>query len=160
MPAGYSDAAMELGLDAMVDRAFWIELHTGDPGTATGTALTRTTAANRLTAGNNGYYGRYIARGGVTSEGSSTSEARYSNSADVDFGSATNANDENGWGEIQYITVWYDANAPAAANPGQGNSSAFDTCFAVMQLATNQQVNNGDPFVIRAETIDFVSTNA
>ena len=161
MPAGFTDAAREIGLDAMVDRTFWIELHTDDPGNPNaGTPLSRTTAANRITAGNNGYYGQWVARGGFIAEGSLATEARYSNQQDVDFGSATSANDNTGWGEVSWITIWYDNGAPATGDPGQADSSAFDTLFAVMQLQTAQTVGTGDPFVIRANTIDLISRNA
>ena len=163
MAAGYSDAALELGLKEMVNRSFWIELHTADPGNpVASTPPTRSNIGSGIAAGNNGYYGQHIAQGGVTIEttASSGSESRYSNSGDVDFGSATSSTDTNGWGEIGWISIWYDADDEDAADPGTANSSAFDTLFAVMQLQTAQTVGNGDPFVIRANTIDFISRNA
>ena len=160
MPAGYSDAALELGAAAMVNRSFVVELHTGDPGTATGTAITRANVANKVDHEHNGYYAQYLAQNtGVTAEGSSATEARYSNAADIDFGSANSDDDTNGWGNIQYATLWYDANAPGAADPGTSSPTAFDTLFAIFALATSQTVGNGDPFVIRSRTMDIVAQN-
>jgi len=161
MPAGYADAAIELGLREMVNRTFWIELHTDDPGNPVATTpLTRTTIAHRITAGMNGYYGQWVAKNGFIVEGSSATEARYANSADVDFGSANNDNDNTGWGEVSWMSIWYDASNADAANPNQGDSSAFDTLFSIMQLQTAQTVGDGDPFVIRANTIDLITRNA
>ena len=161
MPAGFTDAARRLGLAAQINRTFWIELHTADPGNPNAaTPLTRTSAAGRIAAGTNGYYGEWVANGGFVIEGTSDTEERYSNSADVDFGSADASSNTNGWGSIGWITIWYDANGAAAADPGDGDSSAFDTLFCVMELQTSQTVGNGDPFVIRAGTIDLISRNA
>ena len=163
MPAGFTDAARRLGLAAQIDRTFWIELHTSDPGDPNAsTPLTRAAALNAggIAVGNNGYYGRWVARNGFGIEGTSATEERYSNSNDVDFGSANNDDDNNGWGTIGWITIWYDANGQATANPGTNSSAAFDTHFCTMQLQTNQAVGNGDPFVIRANTIDLISRNA
>ena len=157
MPAGFTDAAREIGLREQVNRSFWVELHTDDPGNPNaGTPLTRTTAANRIAAGTNGYYGQYIARNGMVVEGTLTTEARYANQTDVDFGSASGG----GWGTISWITIWYDADDAAATDPGTNASTKFDTLFAIMQLQTPQAVTDGDPFVIRANTIDLVSQNA
>ena len=161
MAAGFSDAALELGIKEMVNRTFWIELHTADPGDPVGNAaLTRASVAGLITRGNNNYYGQHVAAGGFIIEGTSTSEARYANSADVDFGTADAGEDNTGWGTIGWISIWYDADDAAAADPGQGDPAVFDTLFSVMQLQTNQAVGNGDPFVIRANTIDLISRNA
>ena len=163
MPAGYTDAARRLGLAAQIDRTFWIELHTTDPGDPNAAVpLTRTAAlsAGGIAVGHNGYYGQWVARNGFTVEGALTTEERYSNSSDVDFGTADNDEDGNGWGTIGWITIWYDANGQATADPGQASSTAFDTHFCTMQLQTPQAVGNGDPFVIRANTIDLISRNA
>ena len=161
MPAGYTDAALEIGASAMVNRTFLIELHTADPGNpVANTPPTRTTAAGKITNGHNNYYPKWVAKGGFDAEGSSATEARYSNSADVEYRNADNGEDENGWGSVEWITIWYDADDADAADPGTGNSAAFDTLFSVMQLQTAQTVGNGDPFVIRARTIDLISSNA
>ena len=161
MPAGFSDAALELGAAAMVNRSFLIRLHTGDPGTPQGDALTLTggsAAENFVTDGTNGYLPEHIAQGGVTSEGTSNTEARFSNTADVDFGTASSG---GGWGNVSWISVWYNASDDDAGDPADADArNAFSTCFAVMQLQTAQTVNANDPFVIRARTIDFISTNA
>ena len=161
MAAGFSDAIMTVGLREMVNRTIWIELHTADPGDpVASTPITRSTGAGRITAGLNGYYGQWVAKGGFIVEGTSATQARYSNDDDVDFGTATNSSNANGWGNIGWITLWYDGNDADAADPGTGNSSAFDTLLAVMQLQTAQTVNTNDPFVIRADTIDLISQNA
>ena len=163
MPAGFTDAAREIGMDAMTDRTFWIELHTTDPGNPNAsTPLTRTAAlsAGGIAVGHNGYYGQWVARNGFVVEGTASTEARYANQNDVDFGSADNGEDQNGWGTIGWITIWYDANGQATGDPGQTSSAAFDTHFCTMQLQTEQAVGNGDPFVIRASTIDLISRNA
>ena len=157
MPAGFSDAAREIGMDAMTARTFWIELHTDDPGNPdAATPLTRATIANGITAGTNGYYGQWISKTGFVVEGTLTTEARYANATDVDFGTAAGGT----WGSISWISIWYDANDEDAANPGTTSSAAFDTLFCVMQLQTAQTVNDEDPFVIRASTIDLISRNA
>ena len=157
MPAGFTDAIREIGLFAQVDRSLWVELHTDDPGNPNAaTPLTRTTIANRITPGTNAYYGKYIAKGGMVVEGSSSAEARYANNADVDFGSASGGV----WGTISWISIWYDANDAEATDPVRGDSTKFDALFAIMQLQTPQAVGDGDPFVIRANTIDLVSQNA
>ena len=161
MPAGFTDAARRLGLAEQVNRTFWIELHTADPGNPNAaTPPTRAAATGRIAPGTNGYYGQWVARGGFIVEGTSDTEERYSNREDVDFGSADASDNANGWGTIGWITIWYDADAPAAADPGQADSTAFSTLFAIMQLQTDQAVGNGDPFVIRANTIDLISRNA
>ena len=161
MAAGFSDAALTLGLREMVNRTFWIELHTADPGDpVANTPLTRASVAGRITPGHNGYYGQWVPQNGFIVEGTSATQAKYSNDDDVDFGTADNSTNASGWGLIGWISIWYDGNAPAAANPGQGNSSAFDTLFSIQQLQTNQQVNTNDPFVIRADTIDLIGQNA
>ena len=148
MPAGFSDAALELGAAAMVNRSFLIRLHTGDICRAPAGALQIS----------NGYLPEHIAQGGVTSEGTSNTEARFSNTADVDFGTAASG---GGWGNVSWISVWYNATDEDAGDPADATArNAFSTCFAVMQLQTAQTVNANDPFVIRARTIDFISTNA
>lgn len=163
MPAGFSDAALELGAAAMVNRSFLIRLHTGDPGNPVGPTPLElpgetNAAANFVTDGTNGYLPEHIAQGGVTSEGTSNTEARFSNAADVDFGTAGSG---GGWGNVSWISVWYNAIDDDAGDPADAAArNAFSTCFAVMQLQTAQTVNANDPFVIRARTIDFISTNA
>ena len=161
MPAGFSDAIREIGLAAQLNRTIWIELHTADPGNPNAaTPLTRTTVTGRITAGTNGYYGRWVAQGGFIVDGTSNTEARFANSADVDFGTANSDDNANGWGTIGWITLWYSSASPTQGNPAQGNSAAFNTLLAVMQLQTEQAVGNGDPFVIRANTIDLILRNA
>ena len=142
--AGYNDVYLDLIAQLATDRTFQVRLHTGDPGDE-GTASP--------VAAENGYEHQVIPK---DSAGSVTKEAtgRYSNSADVDFGAASSADDNTGWGTINWITVWYDANDPA--NTVAGN---FDTLAGKFQLATAQQVNTNDPFVIRQRTIDFVAQN-
>ena len=165
MAAGFTDAAMTIGLNAMVNRSFVIELHTDDPGNPVATTpLNRATIANKVTTANNGYYPEYVAQGGFVPESSSDAavEARFANNADIDFGSATAADDNTGWGNVGWISIWYDADVPAAADPGTntGSINAFDTLFAVMELQTAQNVNTNDPFVIRANTVDLINRNA
>lgn len=162
MPAGFSRAAIDLGAAEMIDRSFLIALHTGDPGNPVGnTPLARgagnSAAANSVTVGTNGYAHVIIAQGAITAEGPATNtNTRYSNTADINFGSAGSG---GGWGEIQYISVWYDANGPTQSADGNSPGN-FDTCFAVMELQTHQTVNASDPFVIRARTVDFIGQNA
>ena len=157
MPAGFTDAARELGLKEMVNRTTWIELHTADPGNPNAsTPLARASVTGRIAPGTNGYYGKFVTKGGFIIEGSSDTEARYANSADVDFGSATGG----AWGTIGWISIWYDASDADATDPVQADSTKFDTCFCVMQLQTDQAVGENDPFVIRASTIDLISRNA
>ena len=161
MPAGFTDAARELGLKEQVNRTFWIELHTADPGNPNAaTPLARGSVTGRIAPGTNGYYGKFVAAGGFIVEGSSDTEARYANSADVDFGAADSSDNAAGWGTIGWISIWYDADDAAATDPVQADSTKFDTCFCVMQLQTDQSVGTGDPFVIRASTIDLISRNA
>ena len=161
MPAGFSDAIREIGLRAQINRSVWIELHTDDPGNPNATTpLTRQTIQNGITVGHNGYYGQHVAQGGFIVEGSATTEARYANSADVDFGSADADEDTSGWGTVSWISIWYDADDEDAADPGTSSSTAFDTLLAVMQLQTPQAISDGDPFVIRANTIDLLLRNA
>lgn len=165
MPAGFSDAAMEIGLAEQVNRSFLVRLHTGDPGNPVGTApLTLSTVSNLVAAGTNGYQPEFIAQGGITAEASGSAaaqamESRYSNSADVDFGTAASG---GGWGSISWISLWYDADDPDAGDPGSttADQNMFSTHFANVQLQTAQTVNANDPFVIRARTIDFVNRNA
>ena len=143
MPAGLSINALLLGVGAMVDQALQIRLHYGDPGAA-GTT-------NGIDA-SNGYVHELVAKGGFTREGATG--VRYSNTADVDFGSASGG----AWGDgtntqsVSWISVWYDADNDAGVAP--------DTWFGNFRLSSAQQVNDGDPFVIRRRTIDIVSMNA
>lgn len=168
MVAGFSDAAMTVGAAAMVNRSFLVRLHTGDPGNPVATSpLTLSggsnNVANLVADGTNGYQPAHIAQGGVTAEASGSaamqaSEARYSNSADVDFGTASSG---GGWGNISWISIWYNAaDDDAAAPTNTAGRNAFSTHFANLELQTAQTVNANDPFVIRARTIDFISRNA
>ena len=143
MPAGFSTAALLLGISAMVDRALQVRLHYGDPGDG-GLASPIAVA--------DGYSHELVGRGGFTREGATG--VRYSNAADVDFGAAAGGN----WGDgtadqpVSWISLWYDADNVSGVAP--------DTWFGNFRLSSAQQVNDGDPFVIRRNTIDIVSMNA
>ena len=143
MPNAYSSNALMLAISELANRTIQVRLHYGDPGNA-GTA-------NAIHA-SNGYAHEILARGAITQE----SGSRYSNTADIEWNPASGGN----WGDgsndqpVSWITLWYDASD--AANTDANN---FDTLMATLRLASSQQVNDGDPFVLRARTLDLVSLN-
>ena len=140
MPAGLSDDALDLANVGLLSRTMQVRLHTDDPGDA-GTS-------NAVAPGTNGYQHQALAAG-VGGSGGWVQEVsgRYSNRADVDFGSASGGT----WGTIGWATVWYDADAPAG--------TGYDTLLATYELATAQTVADTDPFVLRAGTMDVTFGN-
>lgn len=147
MPQGFSAAARLLAVQLLANRSIQVRLHYGDPGSA-GTS-------NGIAAAN-GYAHVHIAQGGMTREGSGTT-SRFSNTADINFAAASGGN----WGDgssdqaVSWISLWYDADDDD--NIISGN---FDTHMGSIELASSQQVNDGDPFVIRAMTLDLFTSNA
>jgi len=147
MPNGYTNTARLLALSLLVNRTIQVRLHYGDPGSA-GTS-------NGIDE-SNGYAHVHIAQGGITREGSGADAARYSNTADINYSAASTGN----WGDgssdqaVSWISLWYDADD--ATNTVAAN---FDTHMASLELASSQQVNDGDPFVIRQRTLDFTAMN-
>ena len=138
MPAGLSDAALDLANAELLERTMQVRLHTADPGDA-GTASP---------VSGNGYAHQALAAGTGGSGGwVQEASGRYSNRADVDFGTATGT-----WGSVGWVTVWYDASDPAG--------TGYDTLLATYELATAQTVEDTDPFVIRAGTMDVTFANA
>ena len=144
MPAGYSEAALELGLAAIVDRNIQVRLHYDDPGND-GTA-------NGIDTTHSGYAHVHITKGGFTRE----SAARYSNTNDINFAAATATlgSDSTTPQDVAWLSLWYDAN-----NEDNTDVSMFDTHLGNFQFRTAQTVQNGDPFVIRQRTLDIVSTS-
>ena len=139
MPAGLSDAALDLANAELLDRTMQVRLHTADPGDA-GTASV---------VNGNGYNHQPLAAGTGASGGwIQEVTGRYSNRADVDFGEA----DGGSWGSVGWVTVWYDASDPAG--------TSYDTLLATYELATAQTVEDTDPFVLRAGTMDVTFANA
>ena len=140
MPAGLSDAALDLANVELLDRTMQVRLHTDDPGNA----------GTQNSVSGSGYTHQALPRG--SSGGSSgwiqEANGRYSNRADVDFGSASGGT----WGTVGWVTLWYDASDPAG--------TGYDTLLATYELATAQTVADTDPFVVRAGTMDITLGNA
>lgn len=147
MPTGYTNTSRLLALSLLVNRTIQVRLHYGDPGSA---------GTSNGIAVSNGYAHVHIAQGGVTREGTGSDGARYSNTADITYAAASGGN----WGDgssdqpVSWVSLWYDANDPTNTNSGN-----FDTHMASLELASSQQVNDGDPFVIRQRTLDFTAMN-
>lgn len=146
MPAGFSPAARLLAIQLLTNRSIQVRLHYGDPGNA-GTS-------NGINV-SNGYAHVHIIQGGMTREGTGDT-SRFSNTSDINFAAASGGN----WGDgssdqpVSWISLWYDADD--ATNTISGN---FDTFMGAIELASSQQVNDGDPFVIRAMTLDLFTSN-
>ena len=139
MPAGLSDAALDLANAELVNRTMQVRLHTADPGDAgTGSAIS-----------GNGYSHQALAAGsGVSGGWVREVSGRYSNRADVDFGTASGGS----WGSVSWATIWYDASDPAG--------TGYDTLLATYELAVAQTVLDTDPFVLRTGTMDITFANS
>ena len=139
MPAGLSDEALDLANAELLNRTMQVRLHTADPGDAgTLNAVSGNAYSHQALAAGSGVSGGWVQE----------VSGRYSNRADVDFGTASGGS----WGSVGWVTVWYDADDPAG--------TGYDTLLATYELATAQTVEDTDPFVLRAGTMDVTFANA